>query len=157
MKPTVYIETSVISYLNSRPSRDLIIAAHQQITQDWWDNSLKHYDAFISSVVIDEISRGNKKAAELRLNSVDLFKILEVTDDVHKLADLYFKNMAGKENVRLDAYHLAFASLYNLDYVVTWNFKHIASGKIKSMIQNINYDRKLKIPILCTPEELTEE
>ena len=111
MKPTIYIETSVISYLTSRPSRDLIIAAHQQITQDWWENSLKYYEPFISSVVIDEISRGDEKAAELRLNSVDPFKILEVTDDVHELADLYFKNMAGKENVRLDAYHLAFASL----------------------------------------------
>ena len=92
MKPTVYIETSVISYLTSRPSRDLIIAAHQQITQDWWENSLKHYEAFISSVVIDEISRGDKKAAKLRLNSVEYFKILEVTDEVHQLSDIYFKN-----------------------------------------------------------------
>ena len=74
MKPTVYIETSVISYLTSRPSRDLIIAAHQQITQDWWNNFLKYYDTFISSVVIDEISRGDKKAAKLRLASVDKWK-----------------------------------------------------------------------------------
>ncbi len=76
MKPTVYIETTVISYLTSRPSRDLIIAAHQQITHEWWEMALPHFEVFVSPIVLDEISRGDEQAAKLRLERVSSFPLL---------------------------------------------------------------------------------
>lgn len=93
MKSTVYIETSVICYLSAKPSRDLIVAAHQQITIDWWETALPHYDAFVSPIVLDEISRGDVNAVQVRLEKISAFLILEVLPEIRNLADIYFSEL----------------------------------------------------------------
>jgi len=134
MKPTVYIETSVISYLTAKPSRDLIIAAHQQITNDWWENALSNYEAFISPIVLEEISRGDANAIQARLEKVSIFPVLEILPEVRNLADTYFAAFAIPDKARADTYHLAVAAWHGMDFLVSWNCTHIVNGRIKLLI-----------------------
>ena len=152
-KPNVYIETS---YVNAKPSRDLIVAAHQQVTIEWWEKTLPRCDPFISPVVIEEIARGDKKAAKLRLESAATFPVLEVTNEVRELAELYFERTQIPEKARGDAYHLALATYHGMDFLVSWNFTHILAAPIRATIQDINTSQGIRTPIVCTPEELME-
>ena len=156
MKPTVYIETSVISYLTAKPSRDLIIAAHQQITNDWWENALSNYEAFISPIVLEEISRGDANAIQARLEKVSIFPVLEILPEVRNLADTYFAAFAIPDKARADTYHLAVAAWHGMDFLVSWNCTHIVNGRIKLLIEEINAGQGIRTPIICTPEELME-
>jgi len=156
MKPTVYIETSVISYLTAQMSRDLVVAAHQQLTADWWQQALPQFEPFVSSVVLEEIAKGDPEAANKRKTSVATFGILEVSTDVRDLAEQYFTAIDLPERARADAYHLALAVRHGMDYLVTWNCTHIAGGKVKWIVQRINAERGIGTPIICTPEELME-
>jgi predicted nucleic acid-binding protein len=156
VKPTVYIETSVISYLTAKPSRDLIVAAHQQITNEWWGNALSHYEAFVSPIVLEEISRGDADAIQSRLGKVSAFSVLEVLPEIRNLADAYFSTLAIPEKARADTYHLAIASWHGIDFLVSWNCTHIVNGRIKLLIEEINAKQGIRTPIICTPEELME-
>jgi len=156
MKPTIYIETSVISYLTAQMSRDLIVAAHQQVTAEWWEQALPKFEPFISPVVLEEIGRGDPNAAEKRIKSVQSFGILDVTPEVRDLAEHYFAGIDLPEKARADAYHLALAVWHGMDYLVSWNCTHIAGGKVKLIVAGINAGRGIGSPIICTPEELME-
>lgn len=153
---SVYIETTVISYLTARPSRDLVIAAHQQITRDWWEMALPNFDAFISPIVLEEIARGDIQAAQLRLEQVAAFPVLELTSEIRILADAYFDAVQIPEKARLDSYHLALAAWHGLDFLVSWNFTHIVSGRVRRIIETINTQSGIHTPVICTPEELME-
>lgn len=156
MKPTVYVETSVISYRTARPSRDLVVAAHQQLTADWWERALPQLDAYVSPTVLDEISQGNEKAAQERLAAVAAFGVLELVPQVGALADQYFAAIDLPEKARADAYHLAMAVWHGMDYLVTWNCQHIAGARIKRIVETVNAGQTLLTPVICTPEELME-
>ena len=156
MKPTVYIETTVISYVTARPSRDLIIAAHQQITHEWWEMALPNFEVFISPIVLDEISRGDQQAAVLRLERVSSFSLLEVLPEVRNLAESYFSAIEIPEKARADSYHLALATWHGMDFMVSWNCTHIVSGRVKKIIEEINSTYGIRTPIVCTAEELME-
>ena len=155
-KPSVYIETTVVSYLTARPSRDLIIAAHQQITLEWWENALPFLDPFVSIIVIEEVSRGEPEAARARLEKVSTFPVLGVTEEVRELAELYFAQTQIPGKARADAYHLALASFHGMDFLVSWNFTHIVGATVRTVIQEINASRDIHTPFICTPEELME-
>ncbi len=156
MKPKVYIETTVISYLTAKPSRDLIIAAHQQLTYDWWEDALPKFEGYISPVVLEEISRGDKLASKLRREKVAGFSLLEVLPEVQKLAESYFSAISLPEKARADSYHLALSTWHGMDFVVSWNCTHIVSGQVKKIIEEINSVHGIRTPVICTPEELME-
>jgi len=156
MAPTVYLETTVISYLTARPSRDLIIAGHQQLTHEWWTYHLPRFEAFVSPVVLDEISRGDLEAAKARLDAVADIAELELVPEVRQLADAYFAAIQLPERARADAYHLAFAAWHGLDFMVTWNCSHLANGFVRRKIHAVNSERSIESPTICTPEELME-
>jgi predicted nucleic acid-binding protein len=156
MKPTVYVETSVISYLTAQVSRDLVVAAHQQVTAEWWEQALPKFEPFVSPVVLEEISRGDPDAAKRRMKAVGAFGVLDVSPEVRDLAEHYFAVIDLPERARADAYHLALAVWHGMDYLVTWNCTHIAGGKVKLIVQRVNAGRVLASPIICTPEELME-
>jgi hypothetical protein len=156
MKPTVYLETTIISYVTARYSRDLIIAAHQQITHEWWETALPKYEAFISPIVIEEISRGDAQVAQLRIDRIANFGVLEVVPEVRYLADAYFSAIDIPEKARADSYHLAMTAWHGLDFLVSWNCTHIVSGRVKMIIEEINAGFGIRTPIICTPEELME-
>lgn len=156
MKPKVYIETSVISYYTARPSRDVVVAGHQQATQEWWQTQLPRLDAHISSVVLEEISQGDPKASLARLQVVDSFPSLEITADVVKLARAYFEALSLPDKARLDALHLALSVQHGMDFLLSWNFTHIAGARPRAIIQTLNYRMGIDTPVICTPEELLE-
>jgi predicted nucleic acid-binding protein len=155
-KQSVYIETTVLSYLTSKPSRDLLVAAHQQVTADWWENWLPLFEPFISPLVIEEVSRGDKVAAKLRLEKIAGLPILEITEGVRQLADTYFEAIQIPEKARGDAYHLALAAFHGMDFLVTWNFGHILNPRVRTVVQALNTAQGISTPIVCTPEELME-
>ncbi len=157
MKPRVYIETSVISYYTARPSRDLIVAGHQQITQDWWTHRLPLLDPHVSVIVLEEISQGDQEAAQTRLSAVDGFPSLAITPDVVELARAYFDALSLPDKARLDAVHLALGVQHGMDYLVSWNFTHIAGARPRAIVQTLNYQQGIDTPVICTPEELLEE
>lgn len=156
MKPTVYLETSVISYRAARPSRDLLVAAHQQVTHEWWEGVLPQCDAFVSPVVLEEIAQGDPDAAQRRQQSITTFSVLEVVSEVHALAAAYFAAIPLPDKAQADAYHLALAAWHGLDYLVSWNCTHIVSGRVRMIIEEINAEFGIRTPIICTPEELME-
>jgi len=156
MKPSVYIETTIISYLTAKPSRDLIIAAHQQITNEWWTDVRPQVDCYVSPFLIDEASRGDAIYAQKRLDEVADFVVLEVNEQIEDLAQQYFAALQIPEKAKIDAFHLAVAARHKMDYLLSWNCKHIASGRVQKMMQEINARLGVHTPIVCTPEELME-
>ena len=156
MKQSVYIETTVLSYLTSRPSRDLLVAAHQQVTVEWWENALPLFEPFVSPLVIEEASRGDETAARLRLEKIAGFSILEINEEVRRLAELYFNSIEIAEKARGDAYHLAVSAHHGMDFLVSWNFGHILNPRVKAVVQQVNTRRGISTPIICSPEELME-
>ncbi|BAP56357.1 hypothetical protein THII_2060 [Thioploca ingrica] len=86
MKSTIYIETSIISYLTAKPSRDLIVVAHQQLTLEWWEKVRHQVNCVISGLVIQEISRGDQDAAKKRLEAAAQLTVLELNDEIRTLA-----------------------------------------------------------------------
>ena len=155
-KPSVYVETSVISYLTAAPSRDLLVAAHQQVTSEWWEHALPRCAAYVSPVVLEEISKGDKEQAKRRLGKVSKFRVLDVNRDIHDLAKLYFTKIDLPERAVADAYHLALATWHGMDYLVSWNCTHIASGRVRGILERVNAQRGIATPVICTPEELME-
>jgi len=153
---TVYIETTVISYLAAWPSSEPVMAARQQATAEWWEQVLPRLEAYISPVVLDEISRGDADAVRRRQEKIGSLKVLAVTAEVETLAEAYFAALPIPEKARADAYHLALATEHGMDYLVSWNLTHIVSGGIVRRLQELNAARGIRTPVICTPEELME-
>jgi len=156
-KPKLYLETSIVSYLKSHPSRDIVILAHQEITRRWWNNCLTNYDVFISEVVLEEARQGNAEAAKERLAVLAKFPGLSITKDVEHLAAIYMRELTIPAKAARDALHIALASVHDMDYLLSWNCKHIANGFIRRRIREVNTREGYSIPTICTPEELLDE
>src|SRR3989338_6488452 len=154
MQSTVYIETSVVSYLISNPSRDLVTAGHQQITREWWLSHLPKFRAYISELVFREASGGDQTAAKKRLDAVKDFPMLELTEDVLELAGSFIKKGPIPKNSIEDALHIAIATNHGIDYLVTWNCAHIANAQMRMKIAQICREFGYECPTICTPEEL---
>ncbi|MCX6152738.1 MAG: type II toxin-antitoxin system VapC family toxin [Candidatus Kapabacteria bacterium] len=157
MKPKVYLETSVIGYYASKPSRDLITAANQQVTVEWWDKYLPKFDAYISPLVYDEISKGDANASKQRIEIVTGIQELEITPKVLSLAKTYYEILQIPEKAKADATHLALATIHSIDYLVSWNCVHIVGGRVRKIIENYNIINGLFLTTLCTPQELMED
>jgi len=150
----VYIETTIPSYVTARFSRDIVIAARQQISREWWETERFRYDLYISEIVIAECQMGDPEAAKRRLDLISGIKILKLIDDINMLAGEYIKLLDIPEKASLDAYHLAFAVISEMDYLLTWNCSHMAQGEIISKLRSFNRKNGLFEPILLTPDEL---
>ncbi len=150
----VYVESSVISYITAKPSRDVVVSARQALTIEWWESKRSKYDVYISELVIEEISSGDSNAAQKRLDIVKEITSLEITLVAKKLADsLLFEN-AVPENSPEDALHIGLAAAHGADYLLTWNFKHINNASMRAKITRIIENHGFISPILCSPEEL---
>ena len=151
------METSIVSYLKSHPSRDIVILAHQEITRRWWKNCLTNYDVFISEIVLEGARRGNVEAAKERLAVLAKFPGLSIIKDVEHLAAIYARELTIPAKALRDALHIALASVHAMDYLLSWNCKHIANGFIRRRVREINTREGYSIPTICTPEELFDE
>jgi len=157
MKSKVYLETTIVSYLAARPSRDLIIAAHQQVTQDWWEYRRSDFDLYISQLVIQETSAGDEQAVQRRLQVVEGLPLLQLSEEAVTLARALIDDGALPAKAVGDALHIAVATVHGMDYLLTWNLKHLANASIRSAIEMTCRTQGYEPPVLCTPEELLEE
>jgi len=156
MNSRIYVETTVISYLTALPSTDLIQAAHQQITRAWWEQR-QRFDLFVSQAVLREVAGGDAEAAGRRLAAVEGIPVLAVDTEVSQLAERFLLQRVIPTKAAVDAVHIAVAVVNGMDYLLTWNCTHIANAAIRGKIERTCRDMGLEPPIICTPEELTEE
>ena len=156
MKAKVYIETTVISYLTARPSRDVVIAGHQKITRDWWQTDRNKFDLMASQLVVREASAGDSQAAKERLEKLTTLSLLEVTEEAMTLAQELLTTGAVPEKVAEDALHLAIAVTNGVEYLLTWNCKHLANATMRTKIEDVCRAAGYEPVIICTPEELLE-
>ena len=157
MNPKIYIETSVISYLTGRTSRDIIITAHQQITEEWWRTKRHLFDLYASQLVIREAAAGNEEQAKKRLKALEETTLLEVTESALSLADIFIEKGPIPRKAAEDALHISIAVVNGIDYLISWNCKHIANAKMRSKIEQVCLSCGYEPVIICTPEELLED
>jgi len=156
MKPTVYIETTIPSYLGAWQSPQIVMAARQQITHDWWNHHRENYELFISQVVLDEASSGDPEASMKRLEILRGLDILEPPEDVDQIVESLIQAASLPENAVTDALHIAIAIGNGMDYLLTWNCRHIANATLHARMESACDALGFELPIICTPEQLIE-
>jgi len=153
-EPTLYLETTVVSYVVVRPSRDVVALARQEITREWWTSRKDAFPIFVSPVVLEEAALGDPELARERLRVLDGFSILSASPHVEQLAATYLAELYLPERALRDAAHLAFACSYGLDYLLTWNCAHIANAEVRRHLAQVNLRLGITTPTICAPEEL---
>jgi predicted nucleic acid-binding protein len=153
MKPRVYVETTVPSYLTAWPSRDLVRAAHQQITREWWTNR-DAFDLYSSRLVVRECQAGDPVAAAERLTALSGVPLLEQTPETASLAEALVRGVPLPERAAADALHIAIAAVHGVDYLLTWNCTHIANVTLRPRIEAVCRASGFEPPLICSPEEL---
>lgn len=154
MKPKVYIETTFVSYLLARPSRDVVIAGHQQTTHEWWDTERNNYELCVSQLVIEEASAGDPQAAQERLDILKSMIFVATTAAALELAKELVSAGALPIKAADDALHIAVAATQSIEFLLTWNCRHMANATMRPLIESVCTGKGLKAPIICTPEEL---
>jgi hypothetical protein len=155
-KPLVYLETSLVSYITARPSRDLIVAAHQNITLDWWETQRQYFELFISQMVIDEAKLGNPEAAAKRLKILEGITHLDISEEVDHFSRTLINYGIVPAKSLADALHIAVSCVNGMNYLLTWNCKHIAHAEKRVEIERVCAEFDYAYPVICTPEELTK-
>jgi hypothetical protein len=155
--PRLYLETSVISYLAARPSRDPLVAANQQLTHQWWMKQRSNFQVFVSLSVVQEISAGNSEAAEARVELIAGIPRLQVSLEARTLANRLIAVHALPTKAKEDALHIAIAAFHEMNYLLTWNCRHIANEQMQEAIRATCLLGGYEAPVVCTPAELMGE
>ena len=157
VKPRVYLETTIPSYLTAWLSRDLVRAAHQQLTREWWEKRREQFELFVSQVVVGECQAGDATAAVERLAILEGLPLLEQTEEATRLAQALLKHVPLPDRAALDALHIALAAVHGMDYLLTWNCTHIANATLREPFESVCRSNGYEPPAICTPEELLSE
>ena len=155
-KPKVYIETTVISYLATRISRNATIADRQQVTQQFWHEHADRFDFVISDAVLDEIEEGDKTLAQRRIHLLRPLTVFETTPAVTQFTQKLLDSEAVPRSSQTDAKHIAIAAVYEVEYLATWNYKHIANAHKRQHIEQVCRESGFRPAIICTPAQLIE-
>lgn len=153
MKPTVYIETTVPSYLTAWPSRDVGRAGEQQVTRDWWARR-SGFELRVSSLVLLECGAGDPEAAALRLAALDGVPVLAQTPEADTLAETFLREVPLLARAAADALHIAVAAVSGVSFLMTWNCTHIANATLRPRIEALCRQAGYEPPVICTPQEL---
>ncbi|QEG37930.1 type II toxin-antitoxin system VapC family toxin [Bythopirellula goksoeyrii] len=156
MKPSVYVETTIPSYLAARQSPQIVMAARQQITHEWWNDHRTNYNLFISQVVIDESADGDPEAAAKRMNLLRGIDILEPPTDADEIVSALMQRVPLPSNAANDALHIAISVGNGIDYLLTWNCRHIANATLQARMEMVCDLFGFEMPTICTPEQLIE-
>ena len=156
MKRSAYLETTVIGYLAMRNSRDVRVAANQISTHEWWVNHRPDFDIFVSQFVLDECDQGDPSAAAERRIYLNDIPVLDTTEDVEALADVIATELQIPPKARIDAFHISMAAVHGIQFLLTWNCKHIANPESRPKIERACRDRGIEPPLICTPFDLLE-
>ena len=154
MPRRIYVETTIPSYLTARPSRDIVQAARQQLTREWWDVERRNYDLCISQIVLDEAAAGDTEAAQRRMAVIDTLPLLDLTFEVDGLAETIMQSGLLPASASRDAVHIAVTAVHQVHFLLTWNCRHIANATIFRDLQHIIMSAGYDVPVICTPEEL---
>ncbi len=154
MKAKLYLESTVPSYYVARPSRDVVIAARQHQTHDWWDRQRLKFDILVSQIVVDELSAGEAERAKLRLKLVAPFPLLKINEEVMVLTQALLHDGPLPAKAARDAAHIALAAVHRLHFLVTWNCKHIANPTMQRQISAVCAVHGVAAPVICTPGDL---
>ena len=157
MKPTLYMETTIPSYLTSWPSRDLIIAGHPQITKEWWDKRRDAFGIYISQFVVDEAKAGDPGGARERMKAIKDLPLRDITPEVERLAAGILASGVIPQRAVTDAAHIAIAAVHGMDFLMTWNCVHLANAIIAKEVAKVCRPHGFECPVICTPEELLGE
>ena len=152
-KPTVYVETTVVGHLAGRQQSDIIVAARQLASRNWWDVR-ERYELFVSKFVLDECSAGDQVAASERLEMIREIPVLDTQTTAEALAIALMDRCGIPKTEPRDALHIAVAAVGGIEYLLTWNFKHIANPSTRHLIQMICQDSGYTPPIICSPDEI---
>lgn len=155
-KATVYIETTIVSYLTAWPSKDVIRLSHEILTRQWWADSRPHFDLFSSDFVIAEASAGDPTAAAERLKALAGIPLLAASESVDRLAGQVAASLALPPRARMDAAHVAMAAVHGMRFLLTWNCTHLANGALADRIERVCMDAGFSTPRILTPEMLME-
>lgn len=153
-KKTVYVETSVLSYLTARASSDLLGAARQKATVDWWDTQRGRFDLYTSDLVVEEASRGDPEAATHRLAALSGIPLLAVTNEAVALSKALVRGGAMPAKALDDSLHVAISGVHGVDYLLTWNYRHLDNAETKPIIRSVCVAQGYPSPEICTPQEL---
>ena len=153
-RKTVYLETSIVSYLTARPTNDLLAAAWQKATIDWWDTQRSRFSLYTSNVVTEEAGSGNPEAASRRLEALAGIPLLAITDEVVALSKTLIHQGALPTKAIGDSLHIAISAVHAMDYLVTWNCRHIDNAEMKPVVRSVCTAHGYVCPEICTPQEL---
>ena len=156
MKKRIYIETTIVSYYTARPSRDLMIAGHQEATRDLWPELSTKYEAYISALVYEEAGKGDSDQSRMRLKAIEPFPMLDIDEEVRALAGNIITGRGIAANYPEDALHIAVAAVNNIDVIITWNFAHLNNPFTRRAIRQIVEGEGYLCPEICSPDELLE-
>ena len=157
MPRTVYVETSILSYLAGRPSRDLVVAARQQLTHTWWRTRRTAFDLYVSQLVLHEVQAGDPATARRRVALLADFPLLDMTPEVAELAAALIERVPLPPRAGADAAHIAVAAYHGMDFLLTWNSAHIANAELRPRVERVCRERGHPAPVLCTRDELMGE
>jgi hypothetical protein len=154
---TIYIETSIIGYLTARSSDAVIFLARQQLTRHWWNNRRQAFELYVSQLVLDEAGAGDPTAAQERLKHLQGLPLLDIHHPhVERLADRLLNEDLLPAKAAADARHVAVAAVFGVDYLLTWNCKHLANAETLPRIYNVLRRLRFEPPLIVTPEEFSE-
>jgi len=153
---SVYLETTVVGNIVGRLHPDPKIAARQQITREWWTTAAKRYDLYVSEITIEECGDGDPDAAKERLDLVKNIDLIETSPEAEELAELFVNRLAVPASQPRDALHIAIATVNAVQFIVTWNFKHILNPHLQTKIANACREGGYEPPVICTPQQLLE-
>lgn len=151
---SVYLETTIPSYLASRPSGNLVVAGEQLLTREWWDSRRCQFDLYVSELVVEEAGAGNPERAQERLGLISNVKLLTIDDATMQLAQALVGSGLIPTKATADATHVAIASRYEIDFLLTWNCTHIANAQILRGLSTVVQKNGYTLPVVCTPIEL---
>ena len=153
MSDSIFIETTIPSYYVARRSRDIVQAARQELTIEWWDNHRGRYELLSSQIVLDEIARGEEVMAERRLRMLADVPLLVISEPVIEVAEHLLQDGVVPQRAADDAFHIACAGVHCVDFLLTWNCTHIANPHNRHRIEHCFTRHGLEVPVICTPEE----
>jgi predicted nucleic acid-binding protein len=156
MRKRVYIKTTVVSYFTARPSRDLLVAGHQEATHELWPVLAAEYETYVSALVYEEAGKGDPDQARTRQGAIKAFRMLDIDDEARTLAEKIVDGKGIPQEYPEDALHVAVAAVNGMDVVVTWNFAHLNNPFTRMMIRQIIENEGYSCPEICSPEELLE-
>jgi len=156
MKKRIYVETTVVSYFTAKPSRDIMVAGHQEATRKLWPELSAKYETYISALVYDEARKGDPEQASVRLEAIEPFPMLDIDDEARALAEKIIANKGIPEEFPEDALHIAVAAVNGIEVIITWNIGHLNNPFTRKKVRQIVESEGYACPEICSPEELLE-